>query len=75
MRDGGHHPVRYGWYGRAPQILPRERANRGNRERVITECDLARVGQLYDQHRRVASSRGHAAKGEAVEVEERSEKF
>ena len=38
-----------------------ERGSRGNHERVITQCDLARVGQLYDQHRRVASSREHAA--------------
>ena len=38
-----------------------ERESRGNHERVITQCDLARVGQLYDQHRRAASSRGHAA--------------
>ncbi len=60
---GGHHPVGNGWYGRASQRLPRERARGGNHERVITECDLARVGQLYDQHRRVASSRGHAAEG------------
>ena len=37
-----------------------------NRERVITECDLARAGQLYDQHRRVASSREHAADSDTV---------
>ena len=41
-----HHPVEYGWHGRASQRLPRERASRGNRERVITRCDLARANQL-----------------------------
>ena len=50
-RAAAQAPVRHGWYGRTSQRLPRERASWGDRERVITECDLARVGQLGDRDR------------------------
>ena len=65
----GHRPVRHGWHGRTSQRLPRERASWGDRERVITECDLARVGQLRDRDRERRVREGKPPR-ETVEIRE-----